>query len=61
MGLKWSPKKDMTLMLGCNDVFNEASRLKVNSVQRYLSDPGKVNIEYPLQGRSYYMTFRYEF
>ena len=61
MGLKWSPKKDMTLTLGCNDVFNRGPQLKVNSVQRYGSDPGKVNIEYPLQGRSYYMTFRYEF
>ena len=61
LGLKWSPKKDMTLTLGCNDVFDAASRLKVNSVQRYGSNPGMVNIEYPLQGRSYYMTFRYEF
>ena len=51
----------MTLTLGCNDVFNRGPQLKVNSVQRYGSDPGKVNIEYPLQGRSYYMTFRYEF
>ena len=61
MGLKWSPKKDMTLTFGCNDIFNRGPQLKVNSVQRYGSDPGKVNIEYPLQGRSYYMTFRYEF
>ena len=61
LGLKWSPKKNMTLTLGCNDVFDAASRLKVNSVQRYGSNPGMVNIEYPLQGRSYYMTFRYEF
>ena len=61
LGLKWSPKKDMTLTLGCNDVFDRGPRLRVNSVQRYGSDPGMVNIEYPLQGRSYYATFRYEF
>ena len=61
VGLKWSPRKNMTLSLGCNDVFDEAVRLKVHSVQRYLSDPSWVNIEYPLQGRSYYMTVRYEF
>ena len=61
VGLKWSPRKNMTFSLGCNDVFDEAARLKVQSVQRYLSDPSWVNIEYPLQGRSYYMTFRYEF
>ena len=61
LGLKWSPKKDMTLTLGCNDVFDAASKLKVHSVQRYLSEPSWVNIEYPLQGRTYYMSFRYEF
>jgi len=61
VGLKWSPRKNMTFSLGCNDVFDEAVKLKVHSVQRYLSDPSWVNIEYPLQGRSYYMTFRYEF
>ena len=61
LGLKWSPKKDMTLTLGCNDVFDRGSRLRVNSSQRYGSAPSMVNIEYPLQGRSYYATFRYEF
>ena len=61
LGLKWSPHKDMTLSLGCNDVFNRGPKLRVNSEQRYGSEPGKVNIEYPLQGRSYYATLRYEF
>ena len=61
LGAKWSPRKNMTMTFGCNDVFNRGPQLRVNSVQRYGSDPGEVNIEYPLQGRSYYMTFRYEF
>ncbi|EKU70919.1 TonB-dependent receptor [Selenomonas sp. F0473] len=61
MGLKWSPRKDMTLTLGCNDVFDRGPKLKVNSLQAFGSHPGAVNIEYPLQGRSYYMSFRYEF
>ena len=61
LGLKWSPHKDMTLSLGCNDVFNRGPKLRVNSEQRYGSEPGRVNIEYPLQGRSYYATLRYEF
>ena len=61
LGLKWSPHKDMTLSLGCNDVFNRGPKLRANSEQRYGSEPGKVNIEYPLQGRSYYATLRYEF
>ena len=61
LGLKWSPRKDMTLSLGCNDVFDRAPGQRVESLQRFGSDPGSVNIEYPLQGRSYYMTFRYEF
>ena len=61
LGFKWSPRKDMTLSIGCNDVFDAASKLKVHSVQRYLSEPSWVNIEYPLQGRTYYMSFRYEF
>ena len=61
LGMKWSPREDMTLTLGCNDIFDRAPRQRVNSLQRFGSDPGSVNIEYPLQGRSYYMTFRYEF
>ena len=61
LGLKWSPHKDMTLSLGCNDIFNRGPKLRVNSEQRYGSEPGRVNIEYPLQGRSYYATLRYEF
>jgi len=60
-GLKWSPRKDMTLTLGCNDVFDRGPKLKVRSLQAFGSNPGAVNIEYPLQGRSYYMSFRYEF
>ena len=61
LGMKWSPRKDMTLSLGCNDVFDRGPKQRVNSLQRFGSDPGSVNIEYPLQGRSYYATFRYEF
>ena len=61
LGMKWSPRKDMTLSLGCNDVFDRGPKQRVNSLQRFGSDPGPANIEFPLQGRSYYATFRYEF
>ena len=61
LGLKWSPKKDMTLTLGCNDVFNRGPKATVFSEQELGSDPSNVNIEFPLQGRTYYATFRYEF
>ena len=61
LGLKWSPKKDMTLTLGCNDIFNRGPKATVFSEQEFGSEPSDVNIEYPLQGRTYYASFRYEF
>ena len=61
LGLKWSPKKDMTLTLGCNDVFNRGPKATVFSEQELGSEPSNVNIEFPLQGRTYYASFRYEF
>lgn len=51
----------MTLTVGVNDVFDQGPRQSVRSLQGYGNTGFGANIEYPLQGRSYYMTFRYEF
>ena len=61
LGTKWSPRPDMTLTVGVNDVFDQGPRQSVRSLQGYGNTGFGANIEYPLQGRSYYMTFRYEF
>ena len=64
LGLKWKPRPDMQLLFGCNDVFNQGPQQKVTvqavsggGVQEYIT----ANSEYPLQGRTFFATFRYEF
>ena len=64
MGLKWKPRPDMQLLFGCNDVFNRGPQQKVTvqavssgGIQEYIT----ANPEYPLQGRTFFATFRYEF
>lgn len=64
MGLKWQPRPDMQFLFGCNDVFNRGPQQKVTvqavssgGVQEYIT----ANPEYPLQGRTFFATFRYAF
>lgn len=55
LGLKWKPVKDWQIALGCNDIFNRGPQ------QRVSSSSGSYNVEYPLQGRTFYATVKYTF
>ena len=61
LGARWSPHTAMTLTVGVNDVFDKGPKQRVRSIQGYGDTGTGANIEYPLQGRTYYMNFRYEF
>ena len=61
LGARWSPHTDMTLTVGVNDVFDKGPKQRVRSIQGYGDTGTGANIEYPLQGRTYYATIRYEF
>lgn len=59
-GLKLAPSKNWQLTFGCNDILNRGPKLKVNT-KVFGYDDGYVNPEYPIQGRTYYVTARYQF
>ena len=59
-GIKWNPKKNLLLTFGCNDIFNKGPEQKVRSNTAY-TVPGYINVEFPLQGRTYYATVKYDF
>ena len=61
LGARWSPRKDMMLSVGVNDIFDRGPKQRVRSLQGYGDSGTGANIEYPLQGRTYYMSFRYDF
>lgn len=59
-GLKWMPKKNWQLTFGCNDIFNKGPKSKIRSDAAFMV-PGYINPEFPIQGRTYYVTARYQF
>ncbi|WIW71373.1 TonB-dependent receptor [Anaerosinus gibii] len=59
-GVKWKPEKDWQINIGCNDIFNKGPKQKIYSPIAFTED-GYINAEFPLQGRTYYATVRYEF
>lgn len=59
-GLKWMPKKNWQLTFGCNDVLNKGPKSKIRSDAAFMV-PGYINPEFPIQGRTYYVTARYQF
>lgn len=59
-GLKWMPQKNWQLTVGCNDIFNHGPRAKILSNITNIPD-GYINPEFPTQGRTYYVTARYQF
>lgn len=59
-GLKWMPEKNWQLTFGCNDVFNEGPKSKIRSDSAFIGT-GYINPEFPIQGRTYYVTARYQF
>lgn len=59
-GIKYTPNKNLQITLGCNDLFNEGP--KQNVLIHTLTDGViYVNPEYPHQGRTYYITAKYNF
>lgn len=59
-GLKWMPKKNWQLTFGCNDILNKGPKSKIRSDAAFMV-PGYINPEFPIQGRTYYATARYQF
>ncbi len=57
LGIKYKPNKKAQITLGVNDVFNKAVDMYGN---RFGGMQGG-NIEYPIQGRTYYATMQYNF
>lgn len=55
-GIKLQPNKVWQLTFGCNDIFNRNPKMKIS-----IGDGWYVNSEYPIQGRTYYASIRYEF
>lgn len=59
-GIKWKPNKTWQVTLGCNDIFNKGPEMKIYSPTAFTVN-GYINPEFPIQGRTYYATVRYEF
>lgn len=59
-GVKVKPGKAWQIAFGCNDIFNRASKQK-GWVCLGTNSYGYLNVEYPIQGRTWYGTVRYEF
>lgn len=59
-GFKWKPQKSLQVTLGCNDIFDKGPKMRIYSPKLSPVD-GYVNPEFPIQGRTYYATIRYEF
>ena len=59
-GIKWTPSPSWLVAFGCNDIFNRGPKQRVRS-STYSYEPGYINVEYPLQGRTYYATVKYMF
>lgn len=59
-GLKWMPQKNWQLTVGCNDIMNEGPKSNIRSDAAF-TVPGYINPEFPIQGRTYYVTARYQF
>lgn len=59
-GIKWKPNPTLQVTFGCNDIFNKGPKMKIYSPTAFTVD-GYINPEFPIQGRTYYATVRYEF
>jgi vitamin B12 transporter len=59
-GIKWKPEKSWQITVGCNDIFNKGPKQKIWTHTAYYPD-GDVSLDYPIQGRTWYATVRYEF
>ena len=59
-GLKWQPRHNWQVTLGCNDIFNAGPKMKIRSNSAY-TVPGYINPEFPIQGRTYYVSAKVDF
>ena len=59
-GLKWQPRDNWQLTFGCNDIFNAGPEMKIRSNSAY-TEPGYINPEFPIQGRTYYVNAKANF
>lgn len=55
LGVKHNFTKNSQLVVGCNDIFNRGPELKIHQGSNVY------NADYPLQGRTYYVTMQYNF
>ena len=56
-GVKLQPKHNLQVIFGCNDVFDKGPKSKI----RDINGNGYINPEYPVQGRTFYVTAKYDF
>ena len=56
-GVKFKTRNNWQFTLGCNDMLNEGPKLRI----RDLNNRGYVNPEHPIQGRTFYVTAKYDF
>ena len=59
-GLKWQPRDNWQFTFGCNDIFNAGPEMKIRSNSAY-TEPGYINPEFPIQGRTYYVNAKATF
>ena len=59
-GMKLKLKNKWQLSFGCNDIFNEGPKQKITSTTLF-NGIAYLNPEFPIQGRTYYATVRYDF
>ena len=57
LGIKCKLTEHLQIALGVNDIFNKANDM----YRKYKSGTDYSNIQYPIQGRSYYASFQYKF
>ena len=59
-GLKWQPRHNWQVTVGCNDILNDGPKQKIKcNIANYES--GYINPEFPVQGRTYYVTAKVDF
>lgn len=59
-GIKWQPRSNWQLTFGCNDIFDEGPKQKIRcNIAGY--EPGYINPEFPVQGRTFYVTAKMDF
>ena len=59
-GIKFKTRNNWQFAVGCNDVFNQGPKQKI-IIDTVEYGAISVNPEYPQQGRTYYVTAKYNF